>query len=90
MKTYTYHADYLKKAGELSEKKAERLMSRMSIDLYTRLLQDGYAPLEIMAVQLQIEDEQLQEWRQRVAQVRQQDQTWLAQQALLSSPAALN
>lgn len=90
MKAYTYHADYLKKACELSEKKAERLMSRMSIDLYTRLLQGGYTQPEIMAVQLQIEDEQLHEWRERVAQVRQQDQVWLAQQPSLANLASVN
>lgn len=90
MKTYTCQAEYLKKAIDLSEKKAERLLSRMSVYLYSELLRDAYSPHEILAIQLQIEEEQLQEWRQRVAQLRQQEQVWLSQRTPLTSPATVN
>ncbi|GAB7563516.1 hypothetical protein LG202_15550 [Methylobacillus methanolivorans] len=90
MRAYTYQAEYFTKASELSEKKAERLLSRMSVCLYSELLRDAYSPHEILAIQLQIEDEQLQEWRQRVAQLRQQEQVWLSQGTPLTSPATVN
>lgn len=76
MKTHMYQMDYLNKAGKLSEKKTERLLSRMGAQLHAQLLKEGYSLREILAIQLQIEDEQLKEWRARMMQVRQQELQW--------------
>ncbi|WP_334107706.1 hypothetical protein [Methylobacillus sp.] len=76
MKTHMYQMDYLNKAGELSEKKTERLLSRMGAQLHAQLVNEGYSLREILAIQLQIEDEQLKEWRARMMQVRQQELQW--------------
>lgn len=76
MKTHMYQMDYLNKPGELSEKKTERLLSRMGAQLHAQLLKEGYSLREILAIQLQIEDEQLKEWRARMMQVRQQELQW--------------
>lgn len=81
MKTKSIKPEYLEKAQALTIKKAERLMSRMSFKLQTQMVKDGWTAMEIMAVQLEIEDEQLHEWRERVAQVRLRDQQHLVQSA---------
>ncbi|MCB5191528.1 hypothetical protein LG198_12395 [Methylobacillus arboreus] len=90
MKFHTCNAQYLEKARELSDKKAERLMSRMSVHLHAQLMQEGYSPVQIMAIQLEIEDEQLSEWRERVAQVREQEKQWLVQNAHLANRTSVN
>ncbi|MDR5170782.1 hypothetical protein IHQ56_03025 [Methylobacillus flagellatus] len=90
MRAYTYQAEYFTKASELSDKKAERLLSRMSVHLHSQLVREGYSRQEILAIQLQIEDDQLRDWRERVAQVRRQDQLWLEQNAHLANRASLN
>lgn len=79
--------EYLEKAQALTIKKAERLMSRMSFKLQTQLAKDGWTAMQIMAVQLEIEDEQLHEWRERIAQVRLRDQQHLAQTGAVLSTA---
>jgi len=90
MRVYTCKPEYLTKALELSDKKAERLLSRMSVHLHSQLVREGYSPQEIMAIQLQIEDEQLQDWRARVAQMRKQDRLWLEQNTHLANRSSLN
>ncbi|GEM_PF-808626 len=77
MKIKSIKPEYLEKAQALTIKKSERLMSRMSFKLQTQLVKDGWTALQIMAVQLEIEDEQLHEWRERIAQVRLRDQQHL-------------
>ena len=62
--------DYLEKAKGLSKQNAERLMARMR-GRFTRRLEDKrYTALEALALQLQFEDEQLMEWRKKVAEIR--------------------
>ncbi len=56
---------YLEKAAALSQEEAERLFSRMRGKLARRLENEKIDSLEAVALQLQIEDEDLAEWRQR-------------------------
>ena len=56
---------YLEKAASLSRDEAERLFSRMRGKLARRFENDKIDALEAVALQLQIEDEDLNEWRQR-------------------------
>ena len=76
--------DYLNKAGYLSEKKAERLLSRMGAQLHAQLFRGG------LAIQMQIEDEQLKEWRARMAQVRQQEHQWQGKTVTVANRVSVN
>ncbi|MCB5184959.1 hypothetical protein LG201_07050 [Methylobacillus gramineus] len=83
MKVKSCKADYLSKAQNLSMKKAERLMSRMSFKLQSQLIKDGTPVDEILGIQLEIEDEQLTAWREMIALIRKDD---LLLQKLVKSP----
>lgn len=56
--------DYIENARLLTEEEAERLQSRMSEKLRRQLKKEKFSTLEALAIQLQREDEQLNEWRQ--------------------------
>ncbi|MHB1117474.1 hypothetical protein [Sideroxydans sp.] len=58
--------EYEAKARALSEDEAERLLSRMSGKLPKRLHKEKLTREEALAIQLEVEDEQLQEWRKNM------------------------
>jgi len=62
---------YAEKVKKLSKIEAERLLSRMSGKLPHRLEKDKLTKEEAMALQMELEDEQLQEWRKRMAELNQ-------------------
>jgi hypothetical protein len=64
MKISTPDQDYIEKARVQTKEEAERLHSRMSEKLIRQLKKEKFSPLEALALQLQREDEQLNEWRQ--------------------------
>lgn len=74
MKVKVAHEEYLKKAEKLSETQAERVLSRMSGKLPKRLHKDKLSQVEAIAIQLELEDEMLKEWRERVAEIREKEQ----------------
>jgi len=55
--------DYLAKVAGLSEEEAERLLSRMRGKLTRRIEDKKMSITEAIAIQLEFEDEQLEEWR---------------------------
>jgi hypothetical protein len=55
---------YLEKAKKLSKEQVERLQSRMRNKLARRTGEKKLTELEALAVQLELEDEQLEEWRE--------------------------
>jgi len=55
--------EYLEKAHKLSQKERERLLSRMTGKLPRRLEKEKISTDEAIAIQLELEDEQLEEWR---------------------------
>jgi len=55
--------EYEEKARALSGEEAERLLSRMSGKLPKRLHNEKLTREEAIAIQLELEDEQLEEWR---------------------------
>lgn len=57
---------YLEKVQLLSEEEKERLLSRMAGKLPRRLEKDKLSLDEALAIQLELEDEQLQEWRKKM------------------------
>ncbi len=62
--------EYVEKAKILSKEETERLMSRMRSKLTKRLEGNKFSELEAVAIQLEIEDEELNEWRQNMAEIR--------------------
>lgn len=61
---------YLEKAKLLSKKETERLLSRAREKLIRRLEVKKLSALEVAAIQLELEDEALSEWRERMAEIR--------------------
>lgn len=55
---------YLEKAKKLTPEQVERLHSRMRPKLTRRTEDKQLTELEALAVQLELEDEQLEEWRE--------------------------
>lgn len=65
--------EYLEKAAKLSKIQTERLLSRSRSKLMRRVLDNKLTQLEAVAIQLQIEDEDLAEWRERMAEIQQKE-----------------
>lgn len=62
--------EYLEKAKALSKKEAERLMSRMGKKFTRRLEDKKLTATEVQALQLELEAEQLKEWRKKLTELR--------------------
>lgn len=62
--------EYIEKAGLLSNEETERLLSRMRGKLMRRLEDKKLGALEVVAIQLEIEDVALDEWREKMAEIR--------------------
>ncbi len=62
--------EYLEKAKLLTDEDAERLLSRMGKKLPRRLLKEKLSKEEALAIQLEIEDEQLEEWREKMNEIK--------------------
>lgn len=61
--------EYLEKAKLLTKEEAEHLFARMRGKLERRLENNKLDPLEAAAIQLELEAEQLKEWRDRWAEI---------------------
>lgn len=77
MKIKSCKEEYLAKAKLLSKQEAERLMSRMSEKLYRRLKKDNLSSEEILGIQLEVEEDQLQEWREKMSKIREKEEAKL-------------
>jgi N-acyl-L-homoserine lactone synthetase len=62
---------YIEKAKLLSKEDTERLLSRMRTKLMRRLEDKKMSAEEVVAIQLEIEDEDLDEWRKKWAEIKQ-------------------
>jgi ABC-type oligopeptide transport system ATPase subunit len=62
-----------RKGGIPYAEEAERLFSRMRGKLIRKLEHDKIESLEAVALQLQLEDEDLNEWRQRWAEIAERE-----------------
>ncbi len=62
--------DYLEQAKLLSKEERERLLSRTRTKLARRLEDKKLSALEVVAIQLETEDDKLQEWRAKMAEIR--------------------
>jgi len=63
--------EYLEKARLLGKEETERLLSRMRSKLKRRLEDKKMSALEAVAIQLEKEDEELNEWRAKMAEIRE-------------------
>ena len=62
--------EYLEIAKNLSKEETERLLSRTRSKLLRRMESEKITTLEVLAIQLEIEDEDLSEWREKMAEIR--------------------
>ncbi|MBU1395593.1 MAG: hypothetical protein KKE84_05555 [Gammaproteobacteria bacterium] len=62
--------EYLEQARLLSKEETERLLSRTRTKLIRKLESEKMTALEVVALQLEIEDEDLGEWREKMAEIR--------------------
>lgn len=67
------NAIYLDKVAQLTEEEAERVLSRMGGKLPKRFFKEKLTRAEAIAIQLEIEEEQLQEWREKMAKLKEDD-----------------
>ncbi len=65
--------EYLEKIKSLSEEEKERLLSRMGGKLPRRLEKDKVSVDLALAIQLEIEDDHLQEWRKKMHAIKEKD-----------------
>jgi hypothetical protein len=71
MKSHSPSETYLEKAKLLSSEDAERLMARMRGRFRRRTEDKKLSEVEALALQLEYEDEELAEWRQRMTEIRE-------------------
>ncbi len=65
--------EYLAKVKLLTKEESERLLSRMEGKLPRRLQKDKISKEEALAIQMELEDEQLQHWRNMIRILREKE-----------------
>lgn len=65
------NVNYIEKAKKLSDEDRDRVLSRMGGKLPKRLQKEKLTVEEAIAIQLELEDEQLQEWRANMAIIQE-------------------
>ncbi|HTN92981.1 MAG TPA: hypothetical protein VMJ33_00205 [Gallionella sp.] len=71
--TKTIKPEYIAKVKRLTKEETERLLSRMGAKLDRRLEKRKVTQPEALARQLQLEDEQLQEWRKMMRILKEKE-----------------
>ncbi len=74
MKINPASAEYLEKAQQLTEEESERLLSRMRGKPARKLEDNKLTTLEALAIQLELDDELLSEWRENMHAIREQEE----------------
>jgi len=62
--------EFIKLAESMDETASERILSRMTGKLPKRLRKEKLTKIEAIAIQLELEDELLQEWRKNFAEIK--------------------
>ncbi len=75
MKIKTANEEYVKKATILTEEATERLLSRMRGKLTRRVEDNKLSTIEALAIQLELDDEQLAEWREKMQEIKAKTKT---------------
>jgi hypothetical protein len=71
--TKTVKPEYIAKVKKLTQEETERLLSRMGGKLDRRLEKRKVSQEEALAMQLELEDEQLQEWRKMMRILKEKE-----------------
>lgn len=72
--THTVKPKYMAKVKLLTKEEIERLLSRMGGKLPRRLEKRKVSQDEALAMQLELEDEQLQEWRKMMHSLKKKEE----------------
>lgn len=72
---------YLEKVRLLTDEEKERLLSRMAGKLPRRLEKEKLTQEDALAIQLELEDEQLQEWRKKMHFLQGQEKSKAAKKS---------
>lgn len=75
MKIKTPSDKFLEKAQRLSTRESERVLSRMTGKLPRKLEKDKLSTVEAIAIQLEIEEAMLIEWRERMTEIREKSKS---------------
>lgn len=62
--------EFIKLAESMNETASERILSRMTGKLPKRFRKEKLTKVEAIAIQLELEDELLQEWRKNFAEIK--------------------
>lgn len=62
--------EFIKLAESMNETASERILSRMTGKLPKRLRKEKLTNVEAIAIQLELEDELLQEWRKNFVEIK--------------------
>jgi len=80
---------YLAKVKLLTKEETERLLSRMGGKLDRRLAKDKLSKKEALAIQMELEDEQLQEWRKVMRTLKEKEKPKNKTKAKVVAKAAI-
>ncbi len=81
--------EYLAKVKTLSKDEIERLLSRMTGKLPRRLEKDKLSREEALAIQLELEDEQLKEWRNMMQELKKKDEAKAVAKSAVAAKTAV-
>lgn len=79
--------EYLAKVKLLTKEETERLLSRMVGKLPHRLEKDKLSKGEALAIQMELEDEQLQEWRKMMRILKKKEEFKIEAKAKIAEKA---
>ena len=85
MKSKEPTPEYLEKAKQLDNEEIERLLVRMRGRFARRLEDKRMSAIEAIALQLEYEDEELEEWRERLTEMRMNEETGKVSSSAASS-----
>ena len=74
MKSKVPSPEYLEKAKQLSNEEIERLLVRMRGRFARRIEDKQLSAIEAIALQLEYEDDELEEWRERMVEMRNNEE----------------
>lgn len=65
---------YIDMANKLTQEESDRLQSRMRGKLTRRVEDKKLNSVDALAIQLELDDEQLREWREKMSEINEKEQ----------------
>lgn len=75
MKIRTPNKQYLKVAEDLTTDQQDRLLCRMRGKLTRRIEDKKLNTIEALAIQLEVEDAELAEWREKMSEIKEKEKS---------------